>query len=834
MLVAWVLYPLVLLALCAGLGLLVDALTGRRLPGALVPVVGLAAIVVVGQITTLADATAELTTPLLILLAGAGLAFSLPWRRGPVDPLPAAVALGVFLAFGAPVILSGEPTFAGFVRLDDTATWLALTDRVMEHGRDLGGLAPSTYQLTLDFNLADGYPIGVFLPFGAARELTGGDLAWVFQPYVAFLAAMLSLCIWEIARAWSLAWSLYPLIRGSNDQSASKLRAPRSNWAPHPGLRALVVFVAAQPALLVGYALWGGVKEMGAAVFVALAAALAPAVVREGRARAPGSASAAREGPARAPGSASAAREGPARAPGSASAAREEARDIVTLGLAAAALVGVLSMGGLVWLAPMLLVLAALAIRALGPRAALARAAAFALLLAVFTLPILLDGVFSPLQSGLTNESELGNLAGPLNPLQALGIWPTGDFRVDPEATVAAAVLIALAAAAAALGLWAAWRARSTATLLYATALLACAAIVVVGSPWVGGKALATAAPVALALAMVGGAAALSLDRLSGIVLLAAVAAGVLWSNALAYRDVSLAPYAQLRELEEIGEEFAGEGPALMTEYNPFGARHFLRELDAEGASELRTRLVPTRDGGQVEKGFAADTDELDENALLEYRTLVLRASPVRSRPPLPYRLLWAGDYYEVWQRPVAPTLTILSHQPYGGPLGAAAVPDCGEVVGLGLLGLSSQLGAAPQGISLAAAPHAPVLAVRDGRLRVARPGEYTAWLEGSVHGSVEVYLDGEPAVSTRNQINNEGGFIRLGRVRIGRGNYAVELRFGGADLRPGSGGRPATTGPVLFSPTAAREARIVAVPPDRASELCGRRWDWIEAIAIP
>ena len=34
--VAWVAYPLVLLALCAGLGLLVDAASGRRLPGALV------------------------------------------------------------------------------------------------------------------------------------------------------------------------------------------------------------------------------------------------------------------------------------------------------------------------------------------------------------------------------------------------------------------------------------------------------------------------------------------------------------------------------------------------------------------------------------------------------------------------------------------------------------------------------------------------------------------------------------------------------------------------------------------------------------------------------
>ncbi|MEX2448582.1 MAG: hypothetical protein WD404_07545, partial [Solirubrobacterales bacterium] len=59
--VAWIAYPLVLLALCLGLGLLVDVLCGRRLPGALLAPAGLAGIVVVGQFTTLAEATAELT-----------------------------------------------------------------------------------------------------------------------------------------------------------------------------------------------------------------------------------------------------------------------------------------------------------------------------------------------------------------------------------------------------------------------------------------------------------------------------------------------------------------------------------------------------------------------------------------------------------------------------------------------------------------------------------------------------------------------------------------------------------------------------------------------------
>lgn len=760
MFVAWVLYPVVLAALCAGLGLLVDVLSGRRLSGALILPVGLAAIVVAGQFTTLGDATAELTVPVVVVLAVLGAGFSLPWRFGRPDPLPIAVAVAVFAVFGAPVIFSGSPTFAGYIKLDDTSTWLALTDRIMEHGRSLAGLEPSTYQATLNANLPSGYPIGVFLPFGTAQKLVGGDLAWVFQPYLSFLAAMLSLCLWQIV--------------------GGVLR--------RPGLRALAVFVAVQPALLFGYALWGGVKELAAAVFVALAAALAPAVVRVGVLR----------------------------------------REAAVLALAAGALVGVLSLGGLVWLGPMLLVLAVLAVRNLGRHGAALQALAFAVAVAVFSVPILVAGGFSPFQSGLTKESELGNLIGPLNPFQALGIWPSGDFRIDPSFTVPSVILISLGIFAALFGLWAAWRRRSVATLLFASSLLACAAIVAVGSPWVGGKALAPAAPAALLLAIAGAIVALRTDRLAGAALIAVVAGGVLWSNVLAYGGVSLAPYDQLAELESIGKEFAGQGPALMTEYNPYGARHFLRNLDGESASELRDRAVPLRDGGSAEKGAAVDTDELDLNGLLEFRTLVLRRSPVRSRPPSPYRLVRSGRYYEVWQRPLEPSAGIPEHQPYGEGDEPAAVPDCGEIGGLGLLALQHQM----RNVRLIAARHASVYNATDGNLEVPSAARYVAWLKGSARGSIELYVDGRKIGEARQQLENDGGFIELGEAQLGAGAHHADLRFGGADLHPGSGGFPRPeTGPLLFAPANDESGELVSVPVAESNRLCGKPWDWIEAV---
>ena len=101
--------------------------------------------ILAGQFATLTDATAELAGPLVVALALAGLLLSRSWRRLPRPWAPAA-AVGVFGVFAAPVVLSGRATFAGYIKLDDTATYLAMTDRVMEHGRSLAGLAPSTYE----------------------------------------------------------------------------------------------------------------------------------------------------------------------------------------------------------------------------------------------------------------------------------------------------------------------------------------------------------------------------------------------------------------------------------------------------------------------------------------------------------------------------------------------------------------------------------------------------------------------------------------------------------------------------------------------------------------
>ena len=201
------------------------------------------------------------------------------------------------------------------------------------------------------------------------------------------------------------------------------------------------------------------------------------------------------------------------------------------------------------------------------------------------------------------------------------------------------------------------------------------------GSPWVDGKALATASPAILLAGMAGACAIFERGRrVEAAVLVLAIGGGVMWSNVLAYHGVWLAPRAQLAELASIGDRFAGDGPTLMTEYQPYGMRHFLRRMDPEATSELRTRVDPLLDGRPLVKGEYADLDRFQLGAILAYKWLVLRHSPTESRPPSNYRRVWTGRYYEVWQQVGSPS-TIRKHLRLGNTVQPGGVARCSTVM---------------------------------------------------------------------------------------------------------------------------------------------------------
>src|SRR2546423_9199544 len=99
MAIAWLVFPLVLLAVSFGCGLLVERIAGWRLPGALLPSVGLGLVIVVAELATDNRSTVWLATPGVVILALAGYALSLPRVRAlRPDGWAAAAALGAFLA----------------------------------------------------------------------------------------------------------------------------------------------------------------------------------------------------------------------------------------------------------------------------------------------------------------------------------------------------------------------------------------------------------------------------------------------------------------------------------------------------------------------------------------------------------------------------------------------------------------------------------------------------------------------------------------------------------------------------------------------------------------
>ncbi len=691
----WLVFPLLLAAICLGCGLAVERCSRTRIQPQLVVPVGFAAVVVIGLFTTVSPQTARLTLPLVLAVAALGLASSSPHALPRLDPWAVGSAVVVFAAFAAPVVLSGEATFAGYIKLDDTATFLALADRALEHGRSLEGLAPSSYEAALAVNLHF-YPLGSLLSLGMGSALTGQDAAWLFQPLLALLASLLALVLYQLA---SLVIANRPL-------------------------RATAAVLGSQAALLYGYALWGGVKEVAAALLVALVAALGGALFPSNR----------------------------------------RGLAVLPLAVAAAALVGVLSVGAAAWLLPAL-ALAAWALVRRGERRRPLLLASFAAALVIPSLTVarivLGDGVLGSLR----NSGELGNLIAPLSPLQLGGIWPTGDFRLRPEDLTVTYVLLAVVVFAAVVGIAVAVSRRAWEIGLYAaSALVAALAFATFGSPWLEAKAFAIASPVLVFSAVVGCSALVARGRsIEGFVALAAVALGVLWSNVLAYSEVNLAPRAQLAELEQIGEKFAGTGPALMTEYQPYGVRHFLRRLDAEGSSELRRRPVALTDGSTLAKGRFADLSAFRPADIHVYRTLVLRRSPVAGRPPFSYRRAWSGRFYEVWQR--------------------------GEAVAI----------AAPQACS----GRATQLPVRRGPIAVSvgRPGRYELWVGGSFRGRLSTLVDGRKVGSARHQLSTEGQYVSLGEVTLEGGAHTVEIEQTSSWLRPGSGGPARPIGPLVLSP---------------------------------
>lgn len=849
---ATLLYPCVLALLCAGAGLLIDRAGGSFLPGALLPVVGAAALIGLSQLTTYSVFAAPATPYLLALLALAGFALGRRrlaamlaggWRR---SGWQLAVPVIAYVAALAPILFAGRPSFSSYGVLTDSAFHMLGADFLIRHGQDFSHLDlrnSSGRYLNAYYNTS--YPSGADTFFGGSAFLVHVPLIWAFQPYNAFMLALVTGPAWVLVRRIGL-----------------------DGW-----LAALATLTVTLPALVYGYELIASVKEITALPMILALGALV--VLHQRWLRGPPFGAAA-------------------------------------FALVAAAGVSALGVSFGAWVLTAVVVLTAIGVRDIvvedvGPGESASKdmeagvpasdrlSVRGPLLLLVVGLLVAFVAalgtwfdVSGSLQvaKNIASTSNPGNLQNPLRTVQILGTWLVSSYKHVPaggDLTVSYALSL-LALAAAGLGAaYVVYRREYALAAWIALTLTVWLGLTAYGTTWADGKALMLTSPVVVLLAWGGvaalrdwgrvrpassrprsgsdpGRAARSAPRLASrwaaALLALMLVGGVAASDALQYHGSNLAPTARYEELASIDSRFAGRGPALFVDYDEYSL-YELRDLDVGGPGFM----YPPPAIAQTE-GRPANLDLISPAALRSYPLIVTRRDPASSRPPAAYRLLYQGAYYEIWGRlPGAPTAlvhvapvsatTAASASGTAGTAGGAPI-QCSTVAGLAQLAKAhgAQLLSTrpPQivPIDVAGTLHPDWTESRDGLLMsgpgrleatfaVPHTGTWELWLQGEIMPAVGVSVDGRPLASIGGQLNgvaSDPDTTAPLRVRLAAGLHRVRIARGSSNpLGPGSGGSAILDSIFLTPAGAGGQAMLQVTPVARWRSLCRQRLEWIEIV---
>lgn len=428
--------------------------------------------------------------------------------------------------------------------------------------------------------------------------------------------------------------------------------------------------------------------------------------------------------------------------------------------------------------------------------------------------------------------SDLGNLAQALSPLEALGVWPAGEFDATPTSAGAPAPLFYLGAmvglVALALGLLRDRRERSWALPALLVAMVAVYVLAaVLSSPYISAKALAIVAPVAMAIALRGTLAARGPALVLGIALVV-LAAG---SSFLVIRNAPVAPDAHARQLESMRALVAGE-PLLF-----LGRDDFIGwELRGSGpitgivtnfydVEDARPRFKKGEGGGEK-----FDVDSVFPATLDAFRYVIAtRGGPVSGVPPRFRELAFTRDYvlYENTGRTGRRRTLDEGTAP-------GAVLDCTDPAqrriakgkGTALVWRTAPVIAEPSGWE-------PSATASDGasatmRLEIPDPGRWLISLEYDsrrpLHvGSPELGID--TTIAANLDFRGETPTFPVATVRVGEPTVAA------VTVEPEA---PSLLGRILRAPNDAHLRSLTATPVDSGAveripvrQACGRYVDW-------
>jgi len=795
-----ILFPLVLLALSTGGGLLVRRLGAGWLPNVLVAPTGFALLVAACAFATYIHWMAPAAGYIALAFAIAG--FVLEWRAGTLrwprtDGVPwgALAALVAFVAIGAPALISGMPTWSGYSRIVDIGFQMDLAQHLADAGRAAVG-NDSSYHVVVQKLDGIGYPGGAQATLGAIAKLIHTNLAWCYQMYHAFAAAMGALAIYSLL---------------------GRVTVNRP-------LRAVGAAIAIQPNVLYAYALEGGIKELTtASLLMTVVAILAE--------RLPG--------------------EGPR-------------SSVLPAAVAISGAFAAFSYGVAPWLGLVLAALFALTLLRPNRRRAVADWVLLGATAIVVSLPGIISAVtqlrgIAETAVGGTVELGLGNLAAPVPDWSAAGVWLTGDYRFPLVHVTWTHRLDVFVIAFAVLGiLYALIRRRWTLAFLGIATPIALSYYIAHSTAWLQFKSFTITGVFALTLAFAG-VAALAASRRRGLVLLgwlaaAVIAGGVLYGNAIVYHDTTLAPAARYYDLAEIGKRYAGHGPTLYPGFDEY-AEYFLREEQATSSvnpAKGEFDLAP----GVVEPngiGFAFNLNQFLMSYLQRFNLIVQPRGPLANRAPANWDLAQQTPYFNVWRR-VRPASEVYAHLPLSG-LPHERTPAICAV-------LQKDVRAAGPGATVAYVP-APVgvpvepssgvhpdywkpvggalVAYGAGYDRVhfalPRTGTYEVWMEGTVGRPVKFLVDGHLLGTVAYEERYPEQFLRVGTGELSAGRHTLELVRGGGSLHPGSGDDvdPDTRGlgPILLLPQGSQSYRLQVAPANAAARICSAPvgYEWMEVL---
>lgn len=250
--------------------------------------------------------------------------------------------------------------------------------------------------------------------------------------------------------------------------------------------------------------------------------------------------------------------------------------------------------------------------------------------------------------------SDLGNLKHAISPLEALGAWPSGEYRISASDGSLPAIIFYLAAGLALVALVIGLlRSRESGRVALPAALGAVALVWAVtalfSTPYIAAKALAIAAPIVMAVAVRG---ALSLRGPLGYALAGAfvLVAGV--SSFLVLRQSPVGPDDHSRQLEQVARAVQDE-PVLFLGRDDFIGWELAGSGEITGVvtnyysvEDARARFQKGEGGGEK-----FDVDAVFPKTLDSFDYVLATTGGPQSTPPPRFKKLIETHDYVLYQR---------------------------------------------------------------------------------------------------------------------------------------------------------------------------------------